>query len=385
MPQSTLRGFSMIFSFIRYFVLMQLFAVSIFLAPGLMATEDGRLLFFNPEISPDGTRVAFSHAGDIWIADIDSGNATRITDHVANDTRPIWFPDGMRIAFSSNRDSSGDIYSVPVTGGGPTRHTWRGGEVPLDISPDGKTILFRSWRRMYAIDLFEVDTKGGLERPVTRDENYNREAAYSNDGMKIAVCRGSMSWLRRGYRGSSATHIYVMNRDGSNPRWIVNDHNGLDYWPVWSPDDSSIYFISDRQLNCENLYRVPSDGGTPERLTNFRNRPVHYPSVARTGRICFEQDFRIWIMDTPQSSPREMRLNIASEPKHSQTIRTDISGFVSEFSLSPDGKLMSIIARGELYISPHPDPSATAPMGDVRFRESIRITDNSSREWQVTW
>ena len=349
------------------------------------ATEDGRLVLFSPKISPDGTRVAFSHEGDIWIANIDSGECTRLTDHVAHETRPVWFPDSNRVAFYSNRDSSGDIYSIPVSGGIPERHTWHGGDVPLDVSPDGEHILFRSWRRMYSIDLYEVDTHGGLERPITRDEMYNREARYSADGESIAVCRGGMSWVRRHYNGSNSTGIYVMNRDGSDPHWIDNDYDGLDYWPTWSPDDEYIYFVSDRDLGCENLFRIPSEGGSAERLTRFNDRPVRYPSVSDTGRICFEQDFRLWVMDGPESRPREVRLQIADEPKYSQEIRTDISGSITEFQLSPDGSLMALIARGELYISQHPNPDDTAPMGDTRFWESVRITNNASRERFVTW
>ena len=49
-----------------------------------------------------------------------------------------------RIAFSSNRDGHDNVYSVPVGGGEPTRHTWYGaGDIVEDVAPDGEHILFQ--------------------------------------------------------------------------------------------------------------------------------------------------------------------------------------------------------------------------------------------------
>ncbi len=358
-------------------------ALAIF-APGVNADDDGRLAMFGAAISPDGNQIAFSWVGDIWVADIDTGGCSRVTDHVAQDWHPVWFPDGSKIAFTSNRDGNDDIYSVPVAGGVATRHTWYGNyDVALDVSPDGETILMRSYRRLYSSDLFEVDIHGGLPRPVTRDAGVNREAMYSTDGNEIVVCRGSKGWTRRGYNSSSDTDIYVMNRDGTGMRWVENGYDGIDFWPCYSPGDEFICFVSNRD-GMENVYRIPSSGGPAEQLTHFSDRPVLFLSIAETGRIAFIQDFHLWIMD-PDETPRMLDLDISSEPKHSQEVRMDISGNITRIELSPLSTHIALIARGELYIATLYGPDETVPLGDQRFREAVRITDSSSRESDVAW
>jgi len=369
-------------SILRHSIIFFLGAL-IFIPFHTSATDDGRLAMFYPAISPDGNSVAFGWVGDIWLADIETGNCRRITDHIANDYGPVWFPDGNQIAFGSNRDGNDDIYSVSISGGAPTRHTWYGTwDMPLDISPDGKTILFRSARRHYSIDLWEVDVDGGMPRPVTLDETNNRAASYSNDGSKITATRGSSSWTRRKYNGSGDTDITIMNRDGSEPGYFENSWDGFDYWSVFSPDDSEIYFVSDRD-GMENVYKIPAGGGDVEKITGFTDRPVLFLTISDTGRLAFQQDFKLWIKDEG-SRPRQIDLDCASEPKHSQEVRTDISGNISEFEVSPDAKFIALISRGELYVTEMHD-GESAELGDRRFGEAVRITNTAGRERSVTW
>jgi len=372
------------FSLSRMLFVLLCLPILIVVSPRADALADGRMAMFDASISPDGRKVAFSWMGDIWTADVDTGRCARVTDHVAEDWHPVWFPDGGRIVFASNRDGNDDVYSVPVSGGTPTRHTRFGNyDIPVDISPDGKTILFRSYRRLFSSDLFEVDVAGGSDRPITHDTGINRESCYSSDGGRIVVCRGSSNWQRRKYNGSGDTDIYVMDRNGRNMRWVENGYNGIDYWPCWGPGDQTIYFVSDRD-GMENVYRIPSTGGPAEKLTDFTDRPVLFLSVADTGRVAFIQDFRLWIMD-PGQQPRRIHLDCSSEPKHSQDVRLDISGNVEEIELSPLGTHIALIARGELYVAPVYDPDETPPLGDERFRESVRVTDTPSRERHVAW
>ncbi len=367
------------------FILTLLVSFTLFgITSGVNATDDGRLAMFYAKISPDGDSIAFSWVGDIWIADVDTGHCTRLTDHVAHDWKPVWFPDSTKIAFASKRDGNDDIYSVPISGGVPTRHTWHGNyDVPLDISPDGQTMLLRSYRGRWASNLFEVDLDGGLPRPVTNDTMSHRDGRYSSDGNTILGVRGGQGWTRRDYNGSGSTGILLMDRDGGNMRWIENSYDGIDYWPNYGPGDENIYFVSDRDGN-ENVYRISSTGGTPEQLTQFEDRPVLFMSVAETGRIAFIQDFKLWYLDAGRS-PRQIDLDCMSEAKHSQEVRLNISGNVSEVEVSPLSNYLAVIARGEIYLTPFNDPNGPEELGDDRFGESIRITDTSSRESDIVW
>ena len=77
-----------------------------------------------PAPSPDGKSLIFSYQGDLWRVSIDGGQAVRLTVHQADDSHPVWSPDGNEIAFSSNRFGNDDIYVMPPNGGTPERITF---------------------------------------------------------------------------------------------------------------------------------------------------------------------------------------------------------------------------------------------------------------------
>ncbi|MFH1677137.1 MAG: hypothetical protein ABIC40_08945, partial [bacterium] len=238
---------SKIFRFsLAVFILCQV-CISAPISNAKAGSDSGRIALFDVKISPDGEKVVFVRAGDIWIADISSGKCTRVTDHVAYDHSPAWFPNSDKIAFSSDRDGNDDVFSVSLSGdkaGEPSRHTWFGeADIVLDVAPDGENILFRSSRGLFSIDLYEVDISSGLERPLTNDTSRNFDANYFKDGKSIVVSRGIFDWTRRGYHGSGDTDLYVMNRDGTNMRWVENGYDGKDCFPVVS--DDYICFVSD--------------------------------------------------------------------------------------------------------------------------------------------
>src|SRR5437870_13015419 len=91
-----------------------------------------------PDISPDGKLVAFSYLGDIWTVETIGGVARPVTMHEAHDIHPAFSPDGRRLAFSSNRHGSYDVFVVPVEGGKPTRLTFdSANDLVRGCAPDG--------------------------------------------------------------------------------------------------------------------------------------------------------------------------------------------------------------------------------------------------------
>src|SRR5947207_12087234 len=67
-----------------------------------------------PDISPDGKLVAISYLGDIWVVEAIGGVAWPVTMHEKHDILPVFSPDGKKLAFSSNRHGSYDLFCVPV-------------------------------------------------------------------------------------------------------------------------------------------------------------------------------------------------------------------------------------------------------------------------------
>jgi Periplasmic component of the Tol biopolymer transport system len=104
----------------------------------------------NPSLSPDGRLVAL-HAEvdanvDIWLLEADRGLINRFTTDPTVEAFPIWSPDGHLIVFNSIRAGGNDLYQKPVDGSGPETLLLETSEIkqPMDWSPDGRFLLYRS-------------------------------------------------------------------------------------------------------------------------------------------------------------------------------------------------------------------------------------------------
>src|SRR6267378_1922186 len=74
------------------------------------------LLLRDPSVSK--TQIAFSYAGNIWIASRDADNVRRLTNG-GHEGKPIFSPDGSLIAFTGDYDGNRGVYVVPAAGGEP--------------------------------------------------------------------------------------------------------------------------------------------------------------------------------------------------------------------------------------------------------------------------
>ncbi|NCF98357.1 MAG: hypothetical protein GWP39_02460, partial [Planctomycetia bacterium] len=81
----------------------------------------------SPRISPQGDLVAFTWEGDLWLGSINGGRARRLTDHPSWESNPVWSPEGKQILFSSTREGSREIWSIPTGGGTPQQLSGGGG------------------------------------------------------------------------------------------------------------------------------------------------------------------------------------------------------------------------------------------------------------------
>jgi Tol biopolymer transport system component len=114
--------------------------------------------YYNPAISPGGTRVAVAvgsnGARDLWILDVARGTSTRFTFDASNNQYPVWSPDGKSIAFSSGRNGQAKMYVKPADGSSeePLLAEQVGG-APTDWSRDGRFLLFSSSTPNSGVDI----------------------------------------------------------------------------------------------------------------------------------------------------------------------------------------------------------------------------------------
>src|SRR5579863_2640164 len=75
-----------------------------------------------PDVS--ATQIVFTYANDLWVVPKSGGVATHLSSPAGVEAWPKFSPDGNTIAFTADYDGSNSIYTLPTTGGIPTRLTW---------------------------------------------------------------------------------------------------------------------------------------------------------------------------------------------------------------------------------------------------------------------
>jgi len=216
-----------------------------------------------PSYSPDHTKILFTSTRDgneeIYVMNADGSAGARLTNNPARDFQPAWSPDGTQIVFCSQRDASnGDLYVMNANGSGQTKIT-------IDPAPDGdpswganNRIAFTS-HRTGTNQIYTVNPDGsGLFGPITSaGENYLPH--WNTVANRIAFVSDR----------DGNPEIYTMREGGEEQFRLTNSGASgadTDSWPSYSPDNSKIVFSSNRTSNLE-LYIMNVDGTSQERIT----------------------------------------------------------------------------------------------------------------------
>src|SRR5882724_3178949 len=250
------------------FLMLPLLTLSLFAAGVPYLTE--------PALCPTRPEIAFVSGGDIWIAPSKGGEAHLLVSHPADESRPLYSPDGARLAFVSTRTGNGDIYILTLATGALKRLTFDDGLDQLDSwSRDGKWIYFSNGSRDVGRknDLYRVSAEGGTPLAVSADRFTNEfQAAPAPDGSTVAFAargNGDQQWWRNGHSHLDESEIWLRKEGAPATYERVMDLNGRNVWPMWNADGKQLYFMSDRS-GAQNIWSV-APGSQPKQATKFKD------------------------------------------------------------------------------------------------------------------
>jgi len=312
-----------------------------------------------PAISPDGESIVFSFRGDLYLVPSTGGTATPLTVHEAHDTMPVWSPDSSQIAFASDRYGNFDVYVMDATGGAATRLTFHSADdLPTSFTPDGDGVLFSSARldgetcvqfpTKAQPELYEVSVEGGMPRQLLSTPALF--AVFDSSGETLAYTdqKGYEDLWRKHDDSSFARDVWIYDA-GTGQHTRLTEFGYDDRQPVWSSDEASLFFLSERD-GTFNVWRLDlDDPGRAVQITDHDTHPVRFLSGSSNGDLCYAYDGEIWVRPAGAGDSRKLEILVTTDRRDNEVLWIDVASDITEFDLSPDGKEIAFIARGEVF------------------------------------
>ncbi len=269
----------------------------------------------DPQISPDGSRIAYvrnffdvmtdSRRANIWIVDFDGSSHRPLTSGNNNNTSPRWSPSGDRLLYVSNEEGSAQLHMRWMDSGQTAKITnLTSGPGGLAWSPNGQWIALSMHVPSRPEPMAEMPPRpDGAEwaDPPRVIENL----VYRADGA---------GYLEPGY-----SHLFVVPAEGGSPRQITSgdfDHDGT---PEWTPDGKHLIISANRHDEWEyepldsEIYEVSVRDGAMRALTDRRgpdNAPALSPDGGKIAYLGFDDHrqgytvTRLYVMNRDGSGSR---------------------------------------------------------------------------------
>jgi serine/threonine protein kinase len=237
-------------------------------------------------LSPDARRAVIGRSGagptqaDLWMYDLDRGSESRFTFDASDNRSPVWSPDGVRIAFSSNRDGGvQNLYLKDSNGTGQDEPLFQSGtdKFASDWSRDGKFIVFSNRDPKTGSDLWVLPMTPGLPgdrmpMPLVTSE--------FNDSM--GQVSPNSRWLAYVSDETGQAEVYVRPFSPNNPTKLgkLPISTGGGSQPRWRADGKELFYTApDRKMMVTEVKMTLEtfDRSAPQVLFEMR---FGFPNVA---------------------------------------------------------------------------------------------------------
>ena len=334
------------------------------------------------QISPNGNEIVFNYKGDIYKVLAAGGQAVQLTTQPSHETNAVWSADGKYIAFASDRKGNFDIFVMPASGGTPKQLTFNSArELPWAFSPDGKYVYFSAAIQDPAssalfpsgglTELYKVPVQGGR---TTRVLATPAEMVHFAPGGKFFLyhdAKGNENAWRK-HHTSSVTRDVWRYDIGTGKHTNLTNRAGEDRNPVLSADGNTAYILSERNGGSFNVWQFPiNNPSDAKQLTTFKGNPVRFLSIANNGTLCFTYDGEIYTM-TQGNKPKKVAINLIHDDSD-QISKLTLSRGATSATVSPDGKQVAFIARGDVFVT------------SVEYNTTKQISNTPQMERGLSW
>jgi Tol biopolymer transport system component len=285
-----------------------------------------------PTLSPDGRVIALSFQGAICRIPRDGGNSTRLTRNEGWDVEPAWSPDGKQIAFiNAPAFNTGPLRLIAAENGSPVKlpkEVFARGR--LQFHPDGKRLIgmFLLSRQPDRLQWFDLDS--GELTPISigsldANQRAGMKWALSPDGATLLIATfQDRPGEQTGNNGPSAD-LWRVPSAGGEPRKITRWPSRI-YNLCWDAQGSGAYLVTDRGVAYDDLWHLPLEHPLESaRKITFGQADEDWPSVSADGR---------WLVHTENQERATALVRVDLKSGERQTLSVDRVDFHE-----PTGKL----------------------------------------------
>jgi len=312
----------------------------------------------NASPSPDGTMMALSLQGGLWIIPASGGTATKITPWNVESTQPAWSPDGQWIAFQNYSEEANYAIWVVKADGSQLHALTSGPNDDREPSwyPDSNRVIFSSDRSNdHQYKIWSVTLSGTLQQ-LTTGTGAESNPVVSPDGTKIAFV-------------NNGNTIFTMPSDLSAAPTQFASGN----YPQFTPNSQGIVY----QNTAGNLVVNGTEVTSGEDLFPF---PVEYIG---TNKFVYTGTGKIMTRDASGGNPQTIAFSatevhrrpiitpLSTRPSLGATTPQPVKG-INGAVISPDGSAIAFIALNDLWMM----KIGQAP---------VRLTNDTDRDVDPRW
>jgi len=264
----------------------------------------------SPAVSPDGLHIAFlSNRGggedDVFVIASDGSHETQLTRTPEEEGSVQWTADGKEVVFARFAGGTSRIFAVGLDGKNEHQIGTVPGRSPI-FSPDGKQLVYMAGDSWTTTKLIVSAADGAQAHPINDGTSIAWNNHWSPDGKRIAFT---------GRNSDTNLAIYVMNSDGSSRRQVTHlaKVEGHAQWPTWSPDGHYLAFqVNKLEDKTSTIWTVELATGEARKLSPQADRYLdETPSWFPDGkRIAFQSNrtgtMEVWEMNAEGSAPHRL-------------------------------------------------------------------------------
>jgi cytosine/adenosine deaminase-related metal-dependent hydrolase len=260
---------------------------------------------YRPAPSPDGSRIAFSALGDLWLRTADGG-VERLTDGPADDGDPAWSPDGRAIAFVSDERGDYQLHLLDLESGARRQVTDVSGHVASPLwHPSGDSIVY-----VHRTSLHIVAAGGGPSRQIPHGRAIDvRPLGWAADGRGLVYLQLSFdpqTW-------EMSTQLMLSGPDGSSQLSVEHTWKQLDFAAL-SPDGQMLAYVDRGECWVRSLHADSA-------ARRMASRAPFFPAWTADGDLVYVSGGELRRIDVATGRDERLPLDLFYEvPRSSGTV-----------------------------------------------------------------